>query len=153
MRRTDIHPATEAIHALLDRLADSWARGDGAGYGACFTDDASYVTYVGTHYRGAAEIGAAHQALFDSFLKGTRLTVEVVELRFLTDDVAVLVSRGATGKGGRAKPDKVQTWTLVRTTDDRWRVAAFHNTRHQRLMEGISFRLQPATRPAGVRLT
>src|SRR3954462_141198 len=105
MPQPDSQRDIAAIHALLERLAEAWARGDGAGYGAAFTDDASYVTYVGTHYRGATEIGAAHQALFSSFLKDTRLTVEVDDLRFLTDDVAVLVSRGATGKGRAGKPD------------------------------------------------
>ncbi|MET8906894.1 SgcJ/EcaC family oxidoreductase [Micromonospora sp. NPDC004551] len=151
MRQADSQRDIAAIHTVLDQLADTWARGDGTGYGTAFTDDASYVTYAGTHYRGAAEIGAAHQALFDSFLKGTRLTIEVDDLRFLTDDVAVLVSRGATGKGRPGKPDKIQTWTLVRGADGDWRVATFHNTRHQRLMEGVSFRLQPATRPAAGR--
>jgi uncharacterized protein (TIGR02246 family) len=136
----------EAVHALLRALADAWARGDGRAYGDLFTADATYVTYVGTLYQGADEIGAAHQALFDSFLKGTELACEIVSLRFTGADTALVVTRGDTYKGRPGKVHKVQTYTLVRV-DGRWRVAAFQNTRHRALLEAVSFRAQPATRP------
>jgi uncharacterized protein (TIGR02246 family) len=73
--------ADTAVLAVLQQSQEAWNAGDGAAYGACFTDDATDVTFVGTVYHGGQEIGAAHQALFDSFLKGTRLTIEVVEVR------------------------------------------------------------------------
>ncbi|MFJ8623324.1 YybH family protein [Kitasatospora sp. NPDC093550] len=138
---------TAAIHALLARSAEAWGRGDGAAYGAQFTADATDVTFAGTLYRGAAEIGRAHQALFDGFLKGTGLTTEVTDLRFPGPDTAVAVARGEVHKGRPRRLGKVATYTLVREADGRWRIAAVHKTRHRRLLEALSFRLQPATRP------
>jgi uncharacterized protein (TIGR02246 family) len=139
-----------AIRALLDRSRDAWDRGDGAGYGAQFTEDATDVTYVGTVYRGAAEIGRAHQALFDSFLKGTRLALEITDLRLHGQGTAVVVTRGDVHKGTRRprRPGKVATYTVVRDTDGQWRIAAVQKTRRRPLMEAFSFRLQPSTRPA-----
>lgn len=142
---------TAAIHALIDGLTEAWDRGDGTTYGAGFTDDATYITYVGTLYRGPEEIGRAHQALFDSFLKGTRLASEVIDLRFHGPDTAVVITRGDTYKKNRpAKLPKVQTYTVVRQADGEWRVAAFQNTKHKALLEAISFRFQPASKPLEV---
>lgn len=90
------------ITTLFARLTAAWDAGDGAAYGACFTPDASYITYVGTLYRGAEEIGAAHQALFDSFLKGTRLACEIVDIRLTTPDTAVVITRGTPTRRPRA---------------------------------------------------
>lgn len=141
-----------AVRDLLRRSADAWSAGDGAAYGACFTADATDVTYVGTVYRGGAEIGRAHGALFASFLKGTRLDVEVVDLRFHGPDMAVAVTRGDVRKRGAARragrAGKVATYTVVRGADGSWRIAAVQKTARRPLMEAFSFRAQPATRPA-----
>jgi uncharacterized protein (TIGR02246 family) len=138
---------TAAITAVIDSLADAWARGDADAYGAHFTQDATYVTFVGTLYRGRQDITDSHRALFAKFLKGTTLAHEVLDVRLLGTDAAVLTSRGDTVKGTQAKKlTKVQTYTLVRE-GDRWLVAAFHNTQRKALMESISFRFAPETRP------
>ncbi|MFJ9826462.1 SgcJ/EcaC family oxidoreductase [Streptomyces sp. NPDC101160] len=144
---------TAAIHALLQSSADAWGRGDGAAYGTHFTDDATDVTFVGTTYHGGQEIGRAHQALFDGFLKGTRLVVDVVDLRFYGPDTAIAVTHGEVTKGA-ARPRRLgkrATYTLVRTPGGdggEWRIAAVQKTKHARLMEAFSFRAQPKTAPA-----
>ncbi|WP_062995061.1 SgcJ/EcaC family oxidoreductase [Nocardia mikamii] len=139
---------TTAIRALIERSRDAWNRGDGAAYGACFTADATDVTYLGTVYHGGAEIGGAHQALFDSFLKGTRLTVDIVEIRRYGSDTAVVVTRGESSKGQPKKLGKLATYTVVRESDGEWRIAAVQKTQRKILMEALTFRMQPATRPA-----
>jgi uncharacterized protein (TIGR02246 family) len=137
-----------AITAVLDRLTDAWNRGDGAAYGAQFTSDATYITYVGTLYVGGQEIGHAHQVLFDSFLKDTRLAGQTVSIRVTGPDTAVVITRGATYKGKPGKLDKIQTYTLARQGDGEWKIAAFQNTKHKTVMEAISFKFQPASKPA-----
>ncbi|MCK2218715.1 SgcJ/EcaC family oxidoreductase [Actinomadura sp. ATCC 31491] len=139
---------TAAITAVLERSQDAWNRGDGAAYGACFTADATDVTFAGTVYHGGPEIGRAHQALFDSFLKGTRLVMDVLEIRRYGDDAAVVVTRGEVAKGEPRRLGKLATYTLVREADGEWRIAAVQKTRHKALMEAFSFRMQPGTRPA-----
>jgi len=139
---------TTAIRALVERSRDAWNRGDGAAYGACFTADATDVTYLGTVYHGGTEIGGAHQALFDSFLKGTRLTVDIVEIRRYGSDTGVVVTRGESSKGQPKKLGKLATYTVVREADGEWRIAAVQKTQRKTLMEALTFRMQPATRPA-----
>ncbi|HVK24562.1 MAG TPA: SgcJ/EcaC family oxidoreductase [Actinokineospora sp.] len=140
---------TEAITALIDDLTDAWARHDADAYGALFTEDATYISYVGTYYRGRADIVNSHRTLWSKFLSGTRLADEILDIRFLGQDTAVVTGRGDTYKGTRpAKLTKVQTYTVVRE-NDRWRIAAFHNTKRKPLMEAFSFKVAPGLAPAG----
>lgn len=140
--------AHEEIITTLDGLVDAWNDADAERYGAGFTDDATYVAFTGTVYRGRADIAAGHAALFAGLLKGTKLVSRDVEVRLLADTVAVATAQGDTSKGDRRrKVGKVQTYTLVREADGEWRVAAFHNTQHRALMEWLQFRMNPASRP------
>ncbi|WP_125612261.1 SgcJ/EcaC family oxidoreductase [Specibacter cremeus] len=142
----------EAITAVLAEMNDAWARHDADAYGALFTEDATYVTFVGTHYSGRADIVACHRTLFSKFLKNTRLAADIIDIRFPGPDTAIVTGRGDTYKGASApapsKMSKVQTHTLVREADGTWLIAAFHNTQRKRLMEAISFKTAPSTIPA-----
>lgn len=139
---------TAAIRALIERSADAWSRGDGTAYGECFTADATDVTYMGTVYQGGPEIGRGHQALFDSFLKGTRLTIDISEIRTYGSDTAIVMARGESSKGAPKRLGKVATYTVIRDADGQWRIAAVHKTRRKRLMEAVTFTFQPTSRPA-----
>ncbi|GHF54508.1 hypothetical protein GCM10010218_39700 [Streptomyces mashuensis] len=138
----------EAVKAVLEGLVAAWGRNDAEAYGALFTEDASYISYLGTVYQGRRDIVESHRALFATFLKGTRLADEVLDIRFHGPHLAVVNGRGDTYKGRRpSRLSKVQTYTLVRDTDGQWRVAAFQNTRRKPVMEKISFTLAPGTAP------
>ncbi|MFF1542665.1 SgcJ/EcaC family oxidoreductase [Streptomyces sp. NPDC058291] len=137
-----------AIHALLEESRVAWNRGDATAYGRCFTLDATDVTFAGTVYHGGQEIARAHQALFEGFLKGTELAVEITDIRFYGSDTAVVVTRGDVGRGRPRRLGKLATYTVVRRPEEGWRIAAVQKTQRKRLMEALSFRLQPATRPA-----
>jgi uncharacterized protein (TIGR02246 family) len=139
----------EAVRVLTDALVATWDRNDADAYGALFTSDASYTIFVGTRYCGRTAVIESHRALFRVFLKGTRLAGEVQRIRFLGSDVAVVTSHGDTYKRRRPRRlSKVQTLTVVREADGRWRVAAFHNTQRRPLMEAVSSWLLPATAPS-----
>ncbi|UFR06614.1 SgcJ/EcaC family oxidoreductase [Streptomyces sp. Go40/10] len=148
-------PATHdhaAVTAVLDALVAAWNRHDADAYGRLFTEDASYATYVGTLYQGRQDITESHRVLFRTFLKDTLLADEVVDVRLLGPDTAVVTGRGDTYKGSRPRRlGKVQTYTLVREADGAWRIAAFHNTKRRPLMEAVSFRFAPGLVPAANR--
>ncbi|MFI6848666.1 SgcJ/EcaC family oxidoreductase [Kitasatospora sp. NPDC050467] len=147
-------PTTDDHRAVCDTiraLTDAWGRGDATAYGEQFTVDATYTTYVGTHYQGRRDIADAHRALFDGFVKDTKLADSFLGIRFYGPDTAVVTSRGDTYKGGTPKKPseltKTQSYTLVRQSDHSWRIAAFHNTQRQNVMERLSFLWDSATVP------
>ncbi|MFF7748674.1 SgcJ/EcaC family oxidoreductase [Streptomyces sp. NPDC007971] len=141
-----------AITSVLNDLVTAWERHDADAYGELFTEDATYITYVGTYYQGRRDIVSSHRTLFGGFLKGTRLADEVLGIRFHGPDTAVVNGRGDTYKGKRPhRLTKIQTYTLVRQHDGEWRIAAFQNTKRRPLMESISYRFAPDLVPAAER--
>ncbi|MFE9788497.1 hypothetical protein ACFYO7_24275 [Nocardia salmonicida] len=39
--------------ATLSAMTDAWDRNDTDAYGATFTENATYTTFIGTHYQGS----------------------------------------------------------------------------------------------------
>ncbi|MDG4858605.1 SgcJ/EcaC family oxidoreductase [Streptomyces sp. T-3] len=142
----------QAVTDTIASLIDAWRRHDADAYGAAFTEDATYVTFVGTYYRGRTDIIESHRTLFAKYLKGTQLADEILDIRFLGPDTAVVTGRGESYKGSRPKKlTKVQTYALVREPNGQWRIAAFQNTKRKPLMEAISFKTAPGLIPAAQR--
>lgn len=142
----------QAVTEVIAGLVDAWRRHDADAYGAAFTQDATYITFVGTYYRGRGDIIESHRTLFAKYLEGTQLAGEILDIRFLGPDTAVVTGRGDTYKGDRPKKlTKIQTYTLVREPSGQWRVAAFQNTKRKPVMEAISFRTAPGLIPAAQR--
>jgi uncharacterized protein (TIGR02246 family) len=115
-----------SIRLLLARLYDAWARGDGDGYAACFTQKSDYITFNGIHLCGRAENAELHGALFRSVLKGTQLSAEIESIELLSSGVALVHTVGS----GRKK--SYQTYVLVKS-DTEWLIRSFQNTRVQPL--------------------
>jgi uncharacterized protein (TIGR02246 family) len=145
---TDQHTDLVALRRLFDSTIEAWNRADAEAFGAAFTEDADYITFVGTHYRGRAKIADAHDALWRKYLKGSRLVGHITGIRFPTPDTAVLTAVGKVRRNrfSSAKPDKAQTYAAVRH-DDGWRFTAFHNCSKKPLFEWISSRSEPRLSP------
>lgn len=137
-----------AVCETIGTMTAAWGRGDADAYGATFTENATYTTFLGTHYTGRRDLTEAHRALFSGFLKNTELADSFLSVRFYGTDVAIVTSRGDRYEGERpTELSKTQTYTVVREADGRWRIAGFHNTQRQTVMERISFLFDPATEP------
>jgi uncharacterized protein (TIGR02246 family) len=131
--------ATEAragIEATLAAIVAAWDAGDAAGFARLFTEDATYVVYFGASYVGREAIERAHIPVFQRFRRGSRMRLQIREIRWPTPDTAVVLTEGGVGKGARLPLDKVQTFTLVRTAAG-WKCAAFQNTKKNRLFSWI----------------
>jgi uncharacterized protein (TIGR02246 family) len=116
----------QAIRALLVKMYEAWAMGNGSAYAACFTEDSDYVTFNGIRLRGRRENAELHDALFRGVLKGTRIAAAVESLASLSDDVALVHTLGTGRKKSR------QTYVVVRR-EGGWQIRSFQNTRLQPL--------------------
>jgi uncharacterized protein (TIGR02246 family) len=134
MTRTDTDHAR--VEALLAAIADAWNDGDADAYGALFTEDASYVTFMGQVSRGRKEITEGHRWLFTR-IPGSRMapgTKAQRDIRFPARDTAVVIGQGpgTTVPGQESSADRASTVSFVAVrTDDGWRFAHFQNTRLQ----------------------
>jgi uncharacterized protein (TIGR02246 family) len=122
----------EQIRALHREVLDGWNRGDGAAFAAPFREDAVFIGFDGSVFRGRQEIADGHQPLFDRWLRGSRLVAERTDVTLLSDDVAVVHATGGTIMRGKSRPaperDSIQTLVAVRD-GGRWSFASFQNTR------------------------
>lgn len=144
--------ATSQVCAVIDSLTEAWADQDADAYGALFTPEATYTTFMGTHYQGRTDIVESHRALFDGPIGGTRLADAFLGIEFVAPEVAVVTTRGDTYEGDEpGELTKLQTYVVVRGDDDAWQVAAFHNTQRSPVMERIQFLFWPESAPAAER--
>ena len=101
---------TAAVEAAIRAMVAAWNAGDAEAYGACFTADATYVTWVGTRYQGRGDIIHSHAALFRTFLRGTVLADEIVDIRFVAPGAAIVSGNGEIVKAGKRPEDAKLTF-------------------------------------------
>jgi uncharacterized protein (TIGR02246 family) len=122
----------EDVRALYLAVMDGWNRGSAAAFAAPFADEADFIAFDGTRFHGRDDLVRFHEPLFGTHLRGTRLTGDVTDIRFLSADMAVMHARGGTVLRGKRDPaperDSIQTLAAVRR-DGRWQLVAFQNTR------------------------
>ncbi|WP_378148350.1 SgcJ/EcaC family oxidoreductase [Cnuibacter sp. UC19_7] len=123
-----IAEANDAVDRILTAYLEAWDAGDADAFGALFTDDATYVIFLGDALLGREAITENHRDVFTKWQAGTRLRVEPLAVQVLgADAVSVLTAGGIDTDPEAIELDKLQTFTLVRTAEG-WRIAAFHNT-------------------------
>lgn len=122
------------VRGVLEQLCKSWAEGNAALYAEQFTEDAYYIAFFGGVYRGRKEIFALHELLFKKVLKGTKLYMEILEIRFLNTSTALAITRGDTGKRTPRYNKKIQSYILIQQ-EGSWKIVLFQNTKKSRFME------------------
>jgi uncharacterized protein (TIGR02246 family) len=116
-----------AVDSFLDQFRAAWDAGDARSYATLFTDDATYVIFLGEALLGRGEIERNHVDVFGRWQKGTKMAVKAIGVRSLADHVCSVLTIGGIGDRAPIAYDKLQTFTLVRR-GDRWLCAAFQNT-------------------------
>jgi len=126
---TDSRAADEAaMRESVKQLETGWNTKSGALFAKPFAEDADYVVINGRYLKGRAEIQAAHQQIFDTVYKDTKITLNVKQIRFLRADVAVVhVSGHRDGPTNELNQDAMLTLMMTKEKDG-WVIAAFQNT-------------------------
>ena len=122
------------IRDLYQQTIDGWHAGNGDAFAAPYTEDSDFIGFDGTYMKGRQEIASFHQMLFDKFVKGSRLIGKIRSIRFVTEDVAIMIAVGGTVMAGQSDidPDRNSVHTLVAVKHDvKWYFTAFQNSRAQ----------------------
>jgi uncharacterized protein (TIGR02246 family) len=120
----------QAVLDVLKRGYVAWEANDAEALVANYLDDAS-VVQPGRYKKDREEIRTTMAAGFAGPLQGSRAFDHPQDIRFLTDDTAIVVSEGGIVFPGQ---DVVPSEALVRATwvlakrDGNWYVAAYHNS-------------------------
>src|SRR5208282_4643013 len=84
-------PAQDTVENCLERIRLAWNAGDARAYANEFTEDATYVIFLGEALLGQKEIERNHVDVLTKWQKGTRMAIKPVSTKALgADAVAVL---------------------------------------------------------------
>lgn len=116
------------IRENVKQMETGWNTKSGELFAKPFAEDADYVVINGMYIKGRAVINKAHQQIFDTIYKDTKVTLTVRQIRFLRPDVAV-VHVDAQRRGPTKDLEQAALLTLVMTKEkEGWTIAAFQNT-------------------------
>jgi uncharacterized protein (TIGR02246 family) len=113
------------------RLVGAWARNDADGVADTFTEDGTLILPGDVYKKGREEIRAFMAAAYAGPFKGTGVTGNPVDVRFASDDVALLRTHGGILAPGETEIDEElavrSTWVCVKT-DGEWQLAGYQNS-------------------------
>lgn len=120
----------EALSVPL-RLVAAWARNDADAVAQVFTEDGILILPGDVLKRGRDEIRQFMAAAYAGPFKGTGVTGAPVDVRFASEDVALLRTHGgilAAGETDIADELAVRsTWVCVKR-DGEWQLASYQNS-------------------------
>ena len=121
-----------AIRNIPMRMIEAWNKGSGEAFAEKFTDTADFIAFEGTHLKGRQEIAAFHQRIFDTAMKGSKLEGDVIFVRFLSPQLAIMHSVAMTTLSGQTSSspgrDSIQIFVVVKSNEG-WRVEGLLNAR------------------------
>ena len=79
----------KTIHTCLQQMEEFWNAHNFDAYDNLFADDATWVSVAGILWTGKAQIHKGHMFFNDIFFKYTSIKVQLQQLRFITNDVAI----------------------------------------------------------------
>jgi uncharacterized protein (TIGR02246 family) len=80
------------IKSIIQKQEEEWNRHDFKAFCNFYTDDATFINYIGMFWKGKKEIEAHFDAITDCCLASTSVKLDFKDLRFLSPDIAVAQS-------------------------------------------------------------
>jgi uncharacterized protein (TIGR02246 family) len=119
-----------AVQALVDRITVSWNANDAASLSTVYAEDASIVL-PGAVLKGRPAIEKWMAEAFSGKWNGTHVLGHPIELRYVRDDIIMLISHGGAFLPGSAEvPEKFAIrgiWLFVKN-DGEWLIHGYGNT-------------------------
>jgi uncharacterized protein (TIGR02246 family) len=127
-----------AIRGIIQDEVNAWNKGDAVAYSRHFAEDGTFTNITGQFFTGYDAFLKQHEVIFQGRFKQTRLQQDIVSLKFIRPDVAVVevltsvtgvvqsqLAAGTTGDAaGRLRTRLLQ---VVAKQGDAWKVVVYHN--------------------------
>lgn len=127
-----------AVRGIVQDEIAAWNRGDAVAYSRHFAADGTFTNITGQFFVGYDAFLKQHEVIFAGRFKQTTLQQDVVSLKFVRPDVAVVevltsvagVAAGQLAPGTAADPSgrlRTRLLQVVAKQGGDWKVVAYHN--------------------------
>ena len=127
-----------AIRGIIQDEIAAWNKGDAVAYSRHFAADGTFTNITGQFFNGYDAFLKQHQVIFEGRFKQTTLQQDIVSLKFVRPDVAVVevltsvtgvvAAQLATGTSGDATGRlRTRLLQVVVKQGGEWKVVAYHN--------------------------
>jgi uncharacterized protein (TIGR02246 family) len=127
-----------AIRSIVEDEIVTWNEGDAVAYSRHFATDGTFTNITGQFFTGYEAFLKQHEVIFAGRFRQTRLQQDIVSLKFVRPDVAVVevltsvtgvvAAELAPGTGGDAKGRlRTRLLQVVVKQGEEWKVVAYHN--------------------------
>jgi uncharacterized protein (TIGR02246 family) len=126
-----------AVRNIIQEEIAAWNSGDAAAFARHFTADGTFTNIRGQFFTGREAFMEKHDFIFKGIYRGTTMKQDVVSLKFVRPDVAVVetltavigiqnLSPGMTADAkGRLRSRLLQ---VMVKDGGKWKITTFHNT-------------------------
>ena len=127
---------TAAVRNIVKNEIETWNKGDATGYSRDFAVSGTFTNIRGQFFTGYPGYVRQHEVIFQGIFKQTTLKQEIVSLKFIRPDVAILetattvngAARGPLGvtrdANGRIRTRLMQ---VVAKENGVWKIMTYHN--------------------------
>jgi conserved hypothetical protein len=118
------------IRGLVDAFTEGWNAQDGAACARPFAADADFTAVTGLKARGREMIAQGHREILATVFRGTRLSGQVNDIRFVRPDVAVAdVTFRVRGRDGEPLfgVERTSAGMVVANDGSAWSILVFRN--------------------------
>jgi uncharacterized protein (TIGR02246 family) len=133
-----------AIREILKEEVAAWNKGDADAYSQHFAADGTFTNLLGMFFQGRDAFRERHEQILNGAYRGSTKQLDVVSLKFVRPDVAILETLQTVtgfqkllpGTSADAK-GRLRTRLLQVLVKDRgaWKIAAYHNVDVKRGVE------------------
>ena len=126
-----------AIRSIIQEEITAWNAGDAAAYSRHFSEDGTFTNVRGQFFTGRQAFIDRHDYVFKGQFHGSTLKQDIISLKFVRPDVAVVeVLTSLTGfqklSPGTSADDKGRLRTrllqVIVKDGGEWKIVAYHNT-------------------------
>lgn len=137
-----------AVRKVINGFVAAWNSSDMKAMDKLFCEDAEFVNVVGMHWRGRAQIDAAHTVFDKSTFHGVQMKVDSIGVRPLGSDFAIAVvletlDSYTTPSGHVVPKGQIRgTWVLAKDSGE-WKIAHCQNVN----VDAVAANHDPVNKP------
>jgi len=129
-------PDETAIRRIIEDETATWNTGDAIGYSRHFATAGTFTNIRGQFFSGYPAFLKQHEVIFENIFKNTTLQQDVVSLKFIRPDIAVIETLTSVAGMAQAPPGvtrdekgrlRTRLLQVVAKEGGEWKIVSYHN--------------------------